>query len=122
MLGVIRFLRFDGYNKQWHLHDFQNTLLRSYYQDDVKLMVVWNMHCFANQSQKAEFHARKNKPLSLEQIMQKFKEDLKKRNRLPSENIEPIGNDLNFERSCSFLELMNFIQFQIYGRLHSKSI
>lgn len=83
-------IRFDQYQKQWNLHDFQNNLLRSYYKDDVKLMVVWNMHCFANQTQQKEFHSRKVKPLTLEHIINTFKKDLKQKNQLPRDDIEPI--------------------------------
>jgi hypothetical protein len=74
------------------LHDFKNNLLRSYYRDEVKLMVVWNMHCFANQSQMDAFHARKTPPLSLEQIRHRFKADLMSRKKLSSDEIEPIGS------------------------------
>lgn len=83
-------IRFDQYRNQWYLHDFQNNFLRSYYKDDVKLKVVWNMHCFANQSQQAHFHSNKVKPLTLEKIMDTFKKDLKAKKMLPSDNIEPI--------------------------------
>lgn len=83
-------IRFDQYRNQWYLHDFQNNFLRSYYKDDVKLKVVWNMHCFANQSQQAHFHSKKVKPLTLEKIMDTFKKDLKAKKMLPSDNIEPI--------------------------------
>ena len=74
--------------------DFKHNLLRSYYKDDVKLAVVWNSHCFANQSQQAEFHSKKVKPLTLEKIITTFKADLKLKNKLPSDTIEPIGNFL----------------------------
>lgn len=83
-------IRFDQYRKLWYLHDFQNNFLRSYYKDDVKLKIVWNMHCFANQSQQEYFHSNKVKPLTLQEIMNTFKKDLKAKKKLPSDSIEPI--------------------------------
>lgn len=81
--------RFD--QNQWTLRDFKNNNLGSYYKNDVKLMVVWNMHCFSNQSQLEKFHSNKHDKLSLDKIIETFKADLKLKNKLPSDNIEPIG-------------------------------
>lgn len=74
-----------------HLFDFRNYLLRSYYKDEVKLMLVWNMHCFANESQRIRFQTHENvKKLELNEIAETFKKDLKAKNSLPSDDIELI--------------------------------
>ncbi len=84
-------VRYDQLNKNWHLFDSRNNLLRSYLKNEVKLMLVWNMHCFANESQKNKFHTNENvKNIELNQIADTFKKDLKSKNQLPSDDIELI--------------------------------
>lgn len=90
-------IRFDKQSNYWQLYDYQNNLLRRYYKNDVKLMLAWNMHCFANESDKAKFHSQYDdaahtsiKKLTLNDIMEVFKKDLKGRDRLPSDKIEPL--------------------------------
>lgn len=82
-------IKFDQNKNLWYLYDVQNNYLRSYYKNDVKLMVVWNMHCFANEQEREKFHSQTSQ-LSLESIMETFKKDLKEKDRLPSEAIEPL--------------------------------
>jgi hypothetical protein len=84
-------VRYDQLNKNWHLFDSRNNLLRSYLKNEVKLMLVWNMHCFANESQKNKFHTNENfKSIELKQIADTFKKDLKSKNQLASDAIELI--------------------------------
>jgi hypothetical protein len=84
-------VRYDQLNKNWHLFDSRNNLLRSYLKNEVKLMLVWNMHCFSNESQKNRFHTNENvKSLELNEIANIFKKDLKSKNQLPSDDIELI--------------------------------
>ena len=85
--------RFD--QNQWILRDFKNNYLRSYYKDDVKLMVVWNMHCFSNLTQQEKFHTDNHEKLSLDKIIKTFKADLKIKNKLPNEDIGAIGMTSN---------------------------
>lgn len=81
-------IKFD--QNQWILRDFKNNYLRSYYKDDVKLMVVWNMHCFSNLTQQEKFHTDNHEKLSLDKIIKTFKADLKIKNKLPNEDIGAI--------------------------------
>jgi hypothetical protein len=81
---------FDQSKNQWNLYDFTNNLLRTYYKNEVKLMVVWNMHCFSSKAQQLRFHSEKNNQLSLGEIMSVFKEDLKEKNSLPNDKLDPI--------------------------------
>lgn len=83
-------IRFDKQTNMWILYDFQDNELRNYYKNDVKLMVVWNMHCFANEQEKKRFHSQ-TENITLEYIMSVFKEDLKKKDRLPADDIEPLN-------------------------------
>lgn len=84
-------IRFDKLDSMWHLYDFRNNLLRSYYKNDVKLMLVWNMHCFANESQRVKFRTEEGvKQLELDEIAEVFKKDLKAKNSLPSDDIALI--------------------------------
>ena len=85
-------IRYDQYSNMWNLYDFMNNPLRSYDKNEVKLMVNWNMHCFANQTQKEKFHSepKSYKMLTLKKIINTFKKDLKQRNKLPDDEIEPI--------------------------------
>lgn len=85
-------INYDKNAERWYLYDSQNEYLKSYYQNDLKILVSWNAHCFANSAERDRFHAGQNsrEQLSLESIMNVFKDDLRKRNRLPSETIDPI--------------------------------
>jgi hypothetical protein len=48
-------------------------------------MLVWNMHCFANKSQKNKFQTNEDvKSLELSEIANIFKKYLKSKNQLPS--------------------------------------
>jgi hypothetical protein len=54
-------------------------------------MLVWNMHSFADESQKNKFHANEDiKSIGLNQIADTFKKDLKSKNQLPSDDIGSI--------------------------------
>ena len=84
-------INFDKSADRWYLYDSQNSYLKSYYKADVKILVVWNAHCFADEAERENFHNFANRQdLSLSSIIEVFKNDLRKRNRLPSENIEPL--------------------------------
>lgn len=84
-------MKFDHKADRWYLRDSADNHLRSYYRNDVKLLVVWNSLCFASQAEKEKFNNMKNRePMSLDEIQKAFKDDLRKRNRLPSESIEPL--------------------------------
>lgn len=82
-------IRFNKDRNLWVLYDYKENELRSYYKNDVKLMVVWNMHCFANEEERTKFHSQ-TEQLSLESIMEVFKKDLRQKGRLPADDIEPL--------------------------------
>lgn len=82
-------IKYEKNRNLWYLYDSQNNHLRSYYKNDIKLMVVWNMHCFANEPERAKFHAQTSQ-LTLQDIMEVFKKDLREKDRLPSDEIEPL--------------------------------
>ena len=81
-------IKYDEAAKKWILIDSKNNFLRNYNRNDVKLMVVWNMHCFDGNAQKSEFNSAPK--LSLDEIMTTFKDDLRKNHRLPSDDISPL--------------------------------
>lgn len=84
-------MRYDDKNGIWNLFDSKNELLRSYSKDDVKLMIAWNTHCFSNEEQRLKYNSKKDIPnLSLKEIMDVFKSDLKSKSRLPNDEIEPL--------------------------------
>lgn len=84
-------IKYDKTYSMWHLIDSRNNLLRSYYKNDVKLMLAWNVHCFANESQRIKFHSSENvKHLEVNEIADVFKKDLKSKNLLPSDDIALI--------------------------------
>lgn len=91
--------------------------MHSYTDDDIQISVVWRMHCFENQQQKEKFYTQINK-LSIEQIAQKFKTDLKSRDRLPSQNIKyldlwtiVIKEYLNYPLNKNAKKYFNFFTF-----------
>jgi hypothetical protein len=83
-------INFDATSNKWHLFDSQNTHLKSYSKNEVKLLVSWNAHCFVNHAEREKFFSGVREEMSLESIMDVFKSDLRKRRRLPSESIEPL--------------------------------
>ena len=83
-------IRFDKNRNKWLLNDFKNDLLNEYSKNDVKLLVVSNTHCFENTQQRDKFHSNNYNRLTLEKIMETFKNDLKSKNRLPDNEIDPI--------------------------------
>jgi hypothetical protein len=84
-------IRYDEKADLWLLFDSQGTQLKSYYQNEVRLHVVWNAHCFADQAERERFHdLSRREEMPLAQIINVFKDDLRKRKRLPSESIEPL--------------------------------
>jgi len=81
-------IKYEDQTQRWLLTDSKNNYLKSYSKTDVKLMVVWNMHCFENESHKSKFNTAKS--LSLDEIANVFKQNLKSKKRLPSEEISPL--------------------------------
>jgi hypothetical protein len=45
-------INFDKDTNQWNLYDFENKELFNYQKSDVKLIVVWNSHCFTDEKQR----------------------------------------------------------------------
>lgn len=86
-------LKIEPTSSQWQLYDFENNLLRRYEKSDPKLALVWNMHCFRSESERARFRSSidsQKRQLTLQDIMDVFKRDLRSRERLPSEKIDPL--------------------------------
>lgn len=86
-------LRMNPESSSWLLYDFENTLLRRYAKNEPKFVLVWNMHCFGSESERARFYSgddSNRRQLTLEHIMDVFKRDLRSRDRLPSEKIAPL--------------------------------
>lgn len=80
-------------SSQWLLYDFENNLLRRYAKHEPKFVLVWNMHCFRSETERAQFHSAADsarRQLTLEHVMDVFKRDLRARDRLPSEKIDPL--------------------------------
>ena len=81
-------LSYDAIEKYWKLFDSNNNLLDSYTDDDIQISVVWRMHCFESEEEKKEFYSPTKKSLSIDEIAEIFKADLKSKNKLPAENIK----------------------------------
>ena len=81
-------IKFDAQSTKWILNDSKNNFLKSYNKNDVKLMIVWNMRCFESESHKAKFDSAAT--LTLDEVANVFKNDLKLKKQLPSDEISPL--------------------------------
>ena len=46
------------------------------------------MHCFKNEEEKKEFNLENKKMLTIEEVAERFKADLKSKNKLPTQDIK----------------------------------
>ena len=83
-------IRFDKAKNAWLVVDSKGNDLMSYAKSDVRLMVVWNTHCFRDATERDRFKQGRVDELSLAQISETFKRDLASRGRLPADDIEPL--------------------------------
>ena len=80
-------------SETWLLFDFENNLLRRYSSSELKLLVAWNVHCFGSEAERTRFHSTEDatrRQLTIEHVIDVFKRDLKARDRLPSDSLEPL--------------------------------
>eukprot|EP00164_Ancoracysta_twista_P016045 GFYU01026769.1.p1 GENE.GFYU01026769.1~~GFYU01026769.1.p1 ORF type:complete len:459 (-),score=61.12 GFYU01026769.1:179-1555(-) len=70
---------------QWHLRDGPlkkgSNVLRTYTTDELRIAFVWRLRCFRDDAELNRFE-RKEKPLSLEFVLDTFQQDLVTRGRL----------------------------------------
>ena len=85
-------IKFNKPNSQWYLYDSKGNKLKTYSKNDVRLMVVWNSHCFRNQEERVKFFDQNKNvaQLKLSDIEDAFKRELKSKNRLPTDDIAPL--------------------------------
>jgi hypothetical protein len=85
-------IKYNSEESKWYLFDSKEKNLNTYSKNEVRLMVVWNSHCFRNEREK-EKYLNKNNPneqLKLSDVAERFKDELKSKERLPAEDIEPL--------------------------------
>ena len=84
-------IKFNSKESKWYLFDSKEKNLNTYAKNEVRLMAVWNMHCFRNEKEKEKFfNQNKNEQLKLSDVAERFKDELKSKERLPAEDIEPL--------------------------------
>jgi hypothetical protein len=76
---------------KWDLIDEAKQVIETFDQSDLKFAVTWRAHCFSNEEEKTRFYNQsKSDYLSIQAIADRFKEDLKTKNRLPAADISFI--------------------------------
>lgn len=84
-------VKYDRSSNQWGLHDASDNLIRLYSSEQVKLSAIWRAHCFENEQAKVKFNSQRDEDyLTIYQIAERFKNDLKSNNKLPTEDIKLI--------------------------------
>jgi hypothetical protein len=81
-------IKYDENENYWHLYDTNNNIVESYTDDDVQLSVVWRTHCFENENEKNEFYSETKRIITIDDIAETFKTDLKSKNKLPTQDIK----------------------------------
>ena len=86
------YLKFNDSAAFWDLYDYKDNLMRSYEAEDIRISLVWRVHCFQDDQ---EFERYKNQAdsgrLSIEEISKVFQNDLKAKNKLSQDaELKPL--------------------------------
>jgi hypothetical protein len=80
---------FSKADKKWMLYDSGEIFMRNYLPEDLRISLVWRVHCFEDENERQKYHQQKNEnQIPIEQIIERFKKDLKAKNKLPSGDIK----------------------------------
>lgn len=72
------FLVHGSKDDKWDLVDVNNNVIGSYPHEDVRISLVWRVHCFKDK-QEIEKYKNQKERIPLEDVLNVFKSDLKKR-------------------------------------------
>ena len=98
-------LYYVSYNKNknsWDLIDSINdTILSSYLDDEVRISLVWRVHCFRNEDEKQSYHdSKKNPPsMSVENVVNILKSEMNDKIKYTSN----IYSEMDKEKKLEFL-------------------
>lgn len=85
------YFRFDNETDLWNLYDYTDNLMRTYKHDDIRISLVWRVHCFEDQNEMKKYHEQKPEDrISIDEIVKLFKDDLKRKGKLNNDNIRPL--------------------------------
>ena len=111
-------IKYDSSDEYWKLFDSNNNLINSYTDDDVQVSMVWRMHCFKDENEKNEFYSESKKKITIEEVAEVFKKDLKSKNKLPTKDIKyldlwtiVIKEYLNYPLTSKSRKYLNLFSF-----------
>ena len=86
------YLKFNELNNVWDLVDHEENIMKSYNPEDVRISLVWRVHCFQSDQ---EFSRYKNQAesdrLSIDEIAKTFINDLKAKNKIKQDaDMKPL--------------------------------
>ena len=69
--NVLYYVAFNKSNNIWGLYDSKNNVLKSYKEEDIRISLVWRVHCFNDEKERQAYHdPRKNAPdTSIEKVL-----------------------------------------------------
>jgi hypothetical protein len=86
------YLKFNDSNNVWDLIDYKENLMRSYDPEDIRISLVWRVHCFQNDQEFMKYKNQdENDRLSIDEIAKTFINDLKAKNKLKQDaDLKPL--------------------------------
>jgi hypothetical protein len=85
------FIKFNESTDLWDLFDYQDNLIRTYQHDDIRISLVWRVHCFQNDKELERYHNQVEADrISIEEITKIFINDLKIKNKLKDDTLKPL--------------------------------
>ncbi|CAF1011998.1 unnamed protein product [Brachionus calyciflorus] len=85
------YLSYEANEDSWGLYDQNDKKIKEYKNDDLRVSLVWRVHCFKDMDEKVKYDNQKNDDrLSVETVLDIFKNDMKARNKNLDENMSNL--------------------------------
>lgn len=83
------YLSYEKDTDQWGLFNSLGHQLKRYNNDDLRVSLVWRVHCFKDQNENEKYKNQTDR-VPIEEVLDVFRNDLKKRNIQVDENVKML--------------------------------
>lgn len=83
------YLSYEKETNQWGLFKRDGYLLKKYKNDDLRVSLVWRVHCFKNEEEKKKYENQVDR-VTIDKVLDIFKNDMIKKNIIIEKNMKRL--------------------------------